>query len=402
MRRDSNQGNREIPVKTSSDSDPNARLQQRRAIVAAARRVVVKIGTRPLTTADGTLDEERLFRLAEEMHHIRAAGRQIVLVSSGAVGAGMGLLNLRRRPADLSSLQAVAAIGQSYLVQAYERALRRHGRHAAQILLTADDLNHRQRYLHVRNALTALLEMGAVPIVNENDTVSVEELRTTFGDNDRLAACVTNLLAAPLLVLLSDVEGLYDGDPAVPGAKLIPWLRSVDESALALARDRATGLSKGGMTSKLLAARNVTAAGENVVIANGRRDGVLTAILAGEEVGTLIPARGAAVAARKRWLSQAARPEGYLVVDDGARRAVEVGGKSLLPIGVVECQGQFDEGDLVGVRDARGDEFARGLSNFSADELRRIKGMRSEALGGVLGYRACDEVIHRDNLALTK
>lgn len=386
----------------SDDTTRTDSVAQRRAIVAAARRIVVKIGTRPLTSPSGTLDEARLGRLADELHQILTGGRQVVLVSSGAVGAGMGLLGLTRRPSDLSSLQAVAAIGQSYLVQAYERALRRHGRHAAQILLTADDVNHRQRYLHVRNTLTALLEMGAVPIINENDTVSVEELRTTFGDNDRLAACVTNLLRAPLLILLSDVEGLYDGDPADPDAKLVPRLAAIDAAALALVRDRATGLSKGGMASKLHAARIVTAAGENVIIANGRRDGVLTAILAGEEVGTLIPARGASVAARKRWIGQAARPEGHLVVDEGARRAVEAGGKSLLPIGVVECVGHFEEGDLIGVRDARGDEFARGLTNFSSIEVQRIKGLRSETLASVLGYRACDEVIHRDNLALTK
>ena len=233
----------------------------RQEIATSATTVVVKIGTRPLSRDDGVLDAERIEALAEEIHEQMAAGRRMVLVSSGAVGAGMGQLAITDRPDDVRHLQAVAAIGQSYLVQAYDRALRKHGRHAAQILLTADDFNERTRSLNLRNSLLTLLEMGAVPIVNENDSVSVEELNTTFGDNDRLAALVTIELPAPLLVILSDVDGLYDGDPEAQASKLVDVVPKIDDDVLALANDRQTGLTKGGMASKLEAARIATLAG---------------------------------------------------------------------------------------------------------------------------------------------
>ena len=373
----------------------------RQEIAAMADTLVVKIGTRPLTNEAGTLDEARVAALAEELHAILAGGRRVLLVSSGAVGAGMGQLGLKKRPTDLANLQAVAAIGQSYLVQAYERALRAHGRHAAQVLLTAEDLDDRTRYLNVRNTLSALLDLGAVPIVNENDTVSVEELRTTFGDNDRLAAMVTNLLRAPLLVILSDVAGLYDGDPLDPQSKVIPTVSRLDESIATLVRDRATGLSKGGMASKLEAARICTSAGENVIVASGREPGVLSRILAGEPVGTLFLAQGAALAARKRWIGFTAQPRGHLVLDAGARRAVERQGRSLLPIGVADVVGTFAKGDVVALRDHEGVEFARGLTNYGAADLLRIKGLKSEAIAAALGYCPYQEVIHRDNLLVT-
>jgi glutamate 5-kinase len=373
----------------------------RQEIAATADTLVVKIGTRPLTNESGTLDEARVAALAEELHTILAAGRRVLLVSSGAVGAGMGQLGLKRRPTDLANLQAVAAIGQSYLVQAYERALRAHGRHAAQVLLTAEDLDDRTRYLNVRNTLSALLDLGAVPIINENDTVSVDELRTTFGDNDHLAAMVTNLLRAPLLVILSDVAGLYDGDPLDPRSKVISTISRLDESITALVRDRATGLSKGGMASKLEAARICTSAGENVIVASGREPGVLSRILAGEPLGTLFLAQGAALAARKRWIGFTAQPRGHLVLDAGARRAVERQGRSLLPIGVADVVGTFVKGDVVALRDQEGVEFARGLTNYGAADLLRIKGLRSEAIAAALGYCPYHEVIHRDNLLVT-
>ena len=373
----------------------------RQEIAATADTLVVKIGTRPLTNESGTLDEARVAAMAEELHAIISAGRRVLLVSSGAVGAGMGQLGLKKRPTDLANLQAVAAIGQSYLVQAYERALRAHGRHAAQVLLTAEDLDDRTRYLNVRNTLSALLDLGAVPIINENDTVSVDELRTTFGDNDRLAAMVTNLLRAPLLVILSDVAGLYDGDPLDPGSKIISTVTRLDESTAALVRDRATGLSKGGMASKLEAARLCTSAGENVIVASGREPGVLSRILAGETIGTLFLAQGAALAARKRWIGFTAQPRGHLVLDAGARRAVERQGRSLLPIGVADVVGTFAKGDVVALRDTEGAEFARGLTNYGAADLLRIKGLKSEAIAAALGYCPYHEVIHRDNLLVT-
>lgn len=373
----------------------------RQEIAALARTVVVKIGTRPLTRADGILDESRVTRLAEELHRLISAGRRIVLVSSGAVGAGMGQLGLKTRPTALPQVQAVAAIGQSYLMQAYERALRAHGRHAAQILLTAEDVEHRQRYLNVRNTLHALLDMGAVPIINENDTVSIDELNTTFGDNDRLAALVTNLIQAPLLVILSDVAGLYDRDPTEAGAQRIAVVTRMDESVMNLAKDRLTGLSKGGMASKLRAAKIATTAGENVIIASGLEPEALTRIFRGEDVGTLFVAQGATVAARKRWIGYSVQPRGQLILDDGARRAVEHQGRSLLPIGVVDVQGEFDKGDVVALRDGQGAEFARGLTNYAAADVRRIKGLRTDEIAAALGDCPYEELIHRDNLLVT-
>jgi glutamate 5-kinase len=255
--------------------------------------------------------------------------------------------------------------------------------------------------LNVRNTILTLLEYGAVPIINENDTVSVEELQTTFGDNDRLAAMVTNLIRAPLLVLLSDVDGLYDGDPRAPGSKVIPTVTRLDESIFSLVRDQATGLSKGGMASKLNAARIATAAGENVIIASGRTPGVLSQIMAGELVGTLFLAQGQAVASWKRWIGYTAQPRGQLVLDAGARRALESQGRSLLAIGIVEVAGNFQKGDVVSLRDPQGVEFARGLSNYSAADLLRIKGLKTEQITALLGRCPYDEVIHRDNMAVT-
>ncbi|HVC93771.1 MAG TPA: glutamate 5-kinase [Pirellulales bacterium] len=373
----------------------------RQKIATAADMLVVKVGTRVLTGAGGALDERRIAALAEELHQVVAGGRKVVLVSSGAVGAGMGLLGLKQRPRDLAHLQAVAAIGQSCLVQTYDRALRSFGRHAAQVLLTADDLDDRTRYLNVRNTLLTLLEYGAVPVINENDTVSVEELQTTFGDNDRLAAMVTNLIRAPLLVLLSDVDGLYDGDPRDAGSRLISTVTRLDESVLALVRDQSTGLSKGGMASKLAAARIATLAGENVIIANGREPGTLARILDGEMVGTLVVAQGEAIPAWKRWIGFTAQPRGHLVLDDGARRAIEKQGRSLLAIGVVDVVGQFQKGDVVALRDQAGAEFARGLTNYAAGEVLLIKGLKTEAIATALGHCPYQEVIHRDNMAVT-
>jgi glutamate 5-kinase len=329
------------------------------------------------------------------------AGRRVVLVSSGAVAAGMGRLGMKERPRDLARLQAVAAVGQSCLMQTYDRALSAHGRHAAQVLLTADDLDDRTRYLNVRNTILTLLEFGAVPIVNENDTVSVEELQTTFGDNDRLAAMVANLIRAPLLVLLSDVDGLFDGDPREPGSKLISTISKLDDSVFALVRDEKTGLSKGGMASKLAAARMTTLSGENAIIASGREPGALGRILAGEVVGTLVVAQGQTRPSFKRWIGFTAQPRGALVVDAGARRAVETKGGSLLAIGVLDAEGEFQKGDVVSLCDAMRQEFARGLTNYSAAEVQKIKGQKTEAIAESLGHCPYQEVVHRDNLAVT-
>ncbi|MBU6276753.1 MAG: glutamate 5-kinase [Planctomycetes bacterium] len=372
----------------------------RHAVIEAATLIVVKVGTRVLTTSAGLLDDRRIEALCRQFDTLLAAGREIVLVSSGAVGAGMGRLGLASRPQELAHLQAVAAIGQSCLVEAYERALRSRGRHAAQVLLVADDLRQRTRYLNIRNTLRALVDYGAVPIINENDTVSVEELRSSFGDNDRLAAQVATLVGAPLLVLLSDVDGLFDRHPAEPGARLLPEITAVDAAVEGLARDRLGGVSKGGMASKIAAARIVTEAGGHCLIASGRDDHVLERIIRGEPVGTMFLGRPTTMPARKRWLGWSADARGVLLVDDGARRALADHGRSLLAAGVVEVEGEFAVGDIVAVAGSDRRPFARGLVNYPADELRRIAGLKTEAIASVLGYCPYDEVVHRDNLAV--
>ena len=373
----------------------------RQEIAALATTIVVKVGTRVLTREDGQLDQQRIEQLADQIHQTMATGRKVVLVSSGAVGAGMGRLGLKSRPTSLAQLQAVAAVGQSILVEAYERSLHRHGRHAAQVLLTAEDLEHRLRYLNARNTLVTLLEFGAVPIINENDTVSVEELQTTFGDNDRLAAIVTNLIRAPLLVLLSDVDGLFDGDPHDADSRVISTVEQLDASIMGLAHDRLGGLSKGGMSSKLEAARLATTGGENVIITSGRTPNILPRIIAGEPIGTLFLAQGQAVASRKRWIGLTVKPRGRLILDAGARTAVEHKGRSLLAAGIVDAEGQFHKGDVVGLRGPDGVEFARGLTNYSADEIRQIKGLKTKQISTVLGHCPYDEIIHRDNMVVT-
>jgi glutamate 5-kinase len=372
----------------------------RQEIVATADPLVIKVGTRVLTHADGTLNEERIARLAEDLNSIRDRGRRVVLVSSGAVGAGMSLLGLSRRPTDLARLQAVAAVGQTRLIETYDRTFCRHGRRAAQVLLTAEDIQHRIRYLNVRNTLFSLLDFGVIPIINENDTVAVDELANTFGDNDRLAALVTNLLRAPLLIILSDVDGLFDGDPASGNAHVITTVEQLDDSIRSLVRDKATGLSKGGMTSKLEAARIVTSAGESVIIASGRQPEALGQVLAGQPLGTLFVPRGKSVSQRKRWIGFSARPKGKLNLDAGAARAIVRQGRSLLAIGVLAVEGKFEKGDVVTLCDPEGREIARGLTNYRADDVQKIRGLKSARIAQVLGSCPYDEVVHRNNLTL--
>ena len=372
----------------------------RQQIADAAGTIVVKVGTRVLTGPDGLLDAARIDSLGRQIDAIAADGRRVVLVSSGAVGAGMGRIGLDRRPTELARLQAVAAIGQSCLIEAYERALRGRGRHVGQVLLVADDLQDRARYLNIRNTLLTLLDYGAVPVINENDTVSVEELRTSFGDNDRLAALVATLLGAPLLVLLSDVDGLFDRHPSQPGAAIVPHVPRIDAAVAGLADDRLGGLSKGGMASKIAAARMVTEAGGSCIVASGRDDGVLARICRGELVGTLFTGRAETMPAWKRWLGWSADPRGSVVVDAGAREAVVDGGRSLLAAGIVAVEGSFASGDVVALTTGNGRPFARGLVNYPADELRRIVGLKTDRIATVLGSVPYEEVIHRDNLAI--
>ncbi|TWT97030.1 Glutamate 5-kinase [Botrimarina colliarenosi] len=386
---------------------PNMPDLVRQQLAADADPLVVKVGTRCLAKPDGSLDEEQVLQIAEQLVKIGAGTtRHVVLVSSGAVGAGIGLLKLTERPTDLPSLQAAAAIGQSHLIEAYNRAFQQHGLLAAQVLMTADDINDRRRYLNLRNAIRALFEYGAIPIVNENDTVRTEELARTVGDNDQLAAMVTNALSAPLLIILTDVEGLYDGDPADENSRVIGMVESIDEktTGLAVTGTKRGGpiLSKGGMQSKLEAAQIATHAGESVILANGRRPNVLVDLMAGEPLGTLIPGQGGRVAERKRWIGFAAQPIGALTLDAGAVRAVEKKGKSLLPIGVIAVTGIFDKGDLVSLIDESGEELARGLTNYDSTDMTKILRQPSEAIAGLLGRSPYSVAVHRNDLALVR
>lgn len=386
-------------VKIAKESSTVDSLRQE--VISQTDIVVVKVGTRVLTRSDGHLDEDQIRRLSEGLCSWLESGRKVVLVSSGAVGAGMSQMGWKERPNDLAHLQAVAAIGQTKLIEAYDRILQHHGRMAGQVLLTADDLNHHGRYLNVRNTLLTLMHLGAVPIVNENDTVAVDELQTTFGDNDRLAAMVTNLLRAPLLVILSDVQGLYDGDPRLPSSQRIPTVTAIDDQVLGYVQLTKNHLSKGGMGSKLEAARIATTAGENVIIAGGHEPQVLQRILACESVGTLFTAQGKRVTPWKRWIAFAVRPRGEIIVDAGACQALVNHGKSLLAIGITDSIGNFDKGDVVSIRDQERREIARGLTNYSAADILRIRGLRSSEILELLGQCPYEEVVHRDNLAVT-
>ena len=377
-----------------------ARDLVRDEVVHSSKIWVVKVGTSVLTGDDGLLDPARIGHLAEQISLVIESGRRVALVSSGAVGAGIGQLGLSKRPENLRQLQAAAAVGQAYLIRAYDEGFRRHGRHAAQLLLTHEDFDSRPRYLNMRNTLTALFDYNAVPVINENDTISVDEIK--FGDNDKLAAMVANLLQAPLLVILSVVDGLCRSDPGASGlGDVIPLVRDLDDEVIGLAGESRSSGGTGGMRSKLQAARMVTRAGGSVIIASGRQPEPLTRVLRGERVGTLLLAHGATQGARKRWIGSTARPRGFLVVDAGAKVALERDDKSLLAIGIIEVVGDFEKGDVVGVRDLSGHEFARGLINYHALDARQIIGLHSDHARKVAGLAYYDEVIHRDNLVLT-
>lgn len=372
----------------------------RREIIETARTIVVKIGTNVLSRDDDTLDHERIAELAGQIHAIRESGRQVVLVSSGAVAAGLGLLGLASRPRDLSHLQASAAAGQAHLIRVYDDCLRQYGYHAAQLLLTANDFKQRTRYLNVRNTLHALFEYGAVPIVNENDTVSVDEIK--FGDNDHLAAMVTHLVEAPLLVILSVVDGLYAGDPGDPQSERISLVETWDDALFEFVSARRTQRGTGGMRTKLEAVRKVTRVGENAVLADGRQPQVLENILAGREVGTLFLAAGSSLPAWKRWIGFTVPPRGRYVLDEGAHRAIEVSGRSLLAIGITAVEGDFAKGEVVSLVDATGREIARGLTNYNARDARALAGRRTDEFGEILGSLPYAEVVHRDNLVVTR
>ncbi len=366
----------------------------RSELMAGVRGVVVKLGTQVLTDERGRLDADLIGRIADQVHALKERGLRVAVVSSGAIGAGLAALDLAERPEALPRLQACAAVGQAGLMRAFDEALKRHGRHAAQVLLTRGDMEDRTRYLNVRNCIHALQAYGAVPVINENDTVSVDEIR--FGDNDILAAMVTNLLRADLLVLLTTVEGVYrDADRT----DLFDVVEDFEETSEAADGSR-SALGTGGMASKLEAVGKVLAAGEMAAIADGRRENVLGDLLAGQAVGTLFLPRTAKLSSRRRWIGLTRRPRGKLVVDAGAARAIR-NRKSLLAIGITRVEGTFEAGDVVQVADSAGKELAQGLTNYSAADADRIKGLKTDRFRQVLGEHPYDEVIHADNLVLT-
>ncbi len=372
-------------------SNPRAPLQE-------VRRLVVKVGSSLLTDNGRGLDTAFIDRLAAEIEAVRKTGCEVTLVTSGAVAAGVNSLGIPK-PREIRMKQAAAAIGQSRLMHAYEAGFQPLGVRVAQLLVTHDDLANRRRFLNARNTLSALFELGVLPILNENDSVVVEEIKV--GDNDNLSALVASLVDAELLVILSDISGLFNRDPRRDAtAERIPVVDRIDADVFAAAGGEGSSVGTGGMVTKLEAARKAGAVGIPTVIADGREPGALGRILGGEDVGTLFRPAADRLASRKHWIAFTLKPAGRIRVDSGAAAAIRRGGKSLLPKGVVAAEGAFGRGDSVSVCDTDGVEFARGLTEYSADETRRILGRNSSDIDSVLGYKYTDVIIHRDDLVL--
>ena len=375
--------------------DKNIRKNSLRKV----RRIVIKVGSSILASVERGLHHEVFSHLAKEISQLKRQGYEIILVSSGAIAAGMEKLGYKTRPQPIKQKQATAAVGQSRLMNIYEGYFSSHQQMVAQILLTHDDLSHRRRFLNARNTLLTLLELGIIPIINENDTVVVDEIK--FGDNDNLSALVTNLIEADLLIILTDIDGLCDSDPRLnPNAKCISLVENIDMDMAGMIGDTQGEWRVGGMVSKIQAAKKASRSGVPTVIARGTKEGVLHQIIKGKEIGTLILPKQATLSSRKHWIAFNLKPKGDVLVDEGAKKAIVQKGKSLLPSGVVKVRGLFDRGDSVSCLGPRGKEFARGLVNYSAQELERIKGLKSDQIEKFLGYKYSDEVIHRDDLVV--
>lgn len=365
----------------------------RQEVIANARRVVVKVGSNAICDRTGRPDRRAIGRLARQIARAVQSDIAMTLVSSGAIASGLGEMDLAARPKTMPGLQAIAAVGQGQLMRTFHDAFARYGVRVAQVLVTRDDFEDRTRYLNIRNTLGALEKYGALPIINENDTVAVDEIR--FGENDILAAIVANMLGADLLVLLSVVDGVMkDGE-------MLDVIERVDDETMSLVTGGRAGFGTGGMGTKLQAADMVTRAGEAAVIANAHTPNVLTRILAGERVGTVfVPARRK-MSSRRRWIGLTTRPAGTITVDGGAAGALTERGKSLLPSGITAVEGRFVKGALVAIIAADGREIARGLTNYSAEQIEKIKGLKTARIAGVLGDKPYDAVVHRDNMTIT-
>ena len=358
------------------------------------KRVVVKVGTKVITTKDRTLDIERVRDLVCQIIAIKKSGIDIILVSSGAIGAGLGLLNLKKRPDDLSELQAAASIGQNYLMHIYSSLFKNEKYLTGQILLTQEDFNDRARYLNIKHTINALLKHNAIPIINENDTVATEEIRC--GDNDRLSSLVADLCEAQRLVILSDVDGLLDERGGV-----IPFVHEITPNIIKLGGRSHCDLGTGGMATKIESVKGAVDAGIECVIANGSTEGVLCRIIMeGKNIGTTFKSRGGTLIAKKRWIATSSRSKGEIRVDEGARLALAQKDKSLLASGIVGVKGDFAAGDVVKVVNKDGGEFAKGVSSYSSGDILKIRGHKSTEFKSILGYKGHDEVIHKDNLVV--
>ena len=371
------------------------------SVVGAARRIVVKVGSSLVTNEGRGLDEQAIGHWSQQLAALVKQGRELIMVSSGAVAEGMKRLGWRARPKEIHELQAAAAVGQMGLVQMYETKLRECGVGSAQVLLTHADLADRERYLNARSTLLTLLQLGVVPVINENDTVVNDEIK--FGDNDTLGALVANLVDADVLIILTDQKGLFTADPRKqPDARFVHAARAGDPQLETMAGGAGSGIGKGGMITKILAAKRAAGSGASTVIAWGREPQVLQRLCDGEAIGTCLVAQTAKQQARRQWMADHLQLRGSVVVDDGAVDKIVGEGKSLLPIGMTEVSGEFSRGDVIAIRDLRGQEVARGLANYASSEARLICRRSSQDFERLLGYAAEPEMIHRDNLVLIR
>ncbi|MFA6141801.1 MAG: glutamate 5-kinase [Candidatus Omnitrophota bacterium] len=358
------------------------------------KRIVIKIGTKVIASRESGLDAGRIDGIACQVEAVMAQGIDVVLVTSGAIGAGMRLLNMKKRPTDLASLQAAAAIGQYHMMYMYGEFLKKKQYKVGQILLTQEDFNDRKRYLNIKHTINALLEHKAIPVINENDTVATDEIRC--GDNDRLSSLVADLCEADLLMLLTDVDGLLDGE-----GNLIREVLEITPQILKLGGKSHCDLGTGGMTTKLEAAGNATAAGIDCIIANGKKDHVIDGIvLGGEKNGTIFEGKGGKTLARKRWIAHSSKPNGIISIDDGAKIALVEKDRSLLASGIVGLDGNFRSDSVVSIIDKNGKEIARGITSYSSGDLSKIKGLKTGKFKSILGFEGPDEVVHKDNLVL--
>jgi len=369
------------------------------ALLKDIRRIVIKIGSRVLASSTRGLNTQRIRRITKEIASLRQEGYEVVVVSSGAIVAGMKELGLSNKPKGIPLKQAAAAIGQSKLIQMYERNFSKFGIKAAQILLTRDDITDRRRFLNARNTLLTLLSYGVVPVINENDTVAIDEIK--FGDNDLLSGLVTNVIDADLLIILSDIEGLFTADPSIhPGAKLIPVVEEITKDIETIAGDSKSIEGTGGMASKVETAKRASGYGIPAIIMNGKRPGLLVKALKGFDVGTIFLPNKSRLTSRKHWIASALPTSGHLILDKGAKDALMLRGRSLLPSGISDIKGHFEAGDAVTCEDEHGKVFAKGLTNYNSREIVKIRGKKTGEIEAILGYKDYDEVIHRDNLVV--